>query len=150
VIPKGYKIDQRYTVEKVLGEGLSGEVLLVADDGGLQALKFLKKVQMNVSRDEALQNFKNEFSILQELNHPNTSRILDFGYDTRLQKYYLTTEFVSGGDLDSFCVVATIEEKERLIVEVLRALNYLHSRGIFHFDIKPQNILVGRSVCASC
>lgn len=145
MIPKGYKIDQRYTVEKVLGEGLSGEVLLVADESGLQALKFLKKVQMNLSRDEALQNFKNEFSILQELNHPNISRILDFGYDSKLQKYYLTTEFVAGGDLESFCSQASMEEKERLIVEVLRALSYLHSRGIFHFDIKPQNILVGKN-----
>lgn len=145
MIPKNYTIDQRYTVEKVLGDGLSGEVLLVKDSEGLKALKFLKKVQMNVSREEALQNFKNEFSILKELNHPHISRILDFGFDAKLQKYYLTTEYVSGGDLDTFCAKASLETKEKLIIEVLRALNYLHSRGIFHFDIKPQNILVGHN-----
>lgn len=138
-----HKIDQRYEIEKNLGGGLSGEVMLVKDpEGNRAALKFLKKVQMNVSRQEALQNFKNEFEILKQLNHPNISRILDFGFDSRIQKYYFTCEFISGAEMHDACKEANFETIEKLIVQVLRALNYLHSRGIYHFDIKPQNILV--------
>lgn len=136
------KIDQRYEVLKNLGGGLSGEVLLVQDHEGKKALKFLKKVQMNVSREEALTNFKNEFSILKELNHPNINRILDFGFDTRVQKYFFTNEYIEGTEFHQACQNQPLEVIERLIVQVLRALNYLHSRGIYHFDIKPQNILV--------
>lgn len=136
------KIDQRYTVIKSLGGGLSGEVLLVKDQEGFKALKFLKKVQLNVSRDEALNNFRNEFSILKELNHPNVNRILDFGFDVPVQKYYFTNEFIEGAELHKACEKQPIDVVEKLIVQILRALNYLHSRGIYHFDIKPQNILV--------
>lgn len=135
-------IDGRYEIVKSLGGGLSGEVHLVKDDEGTKALKFLKKVQMGVSREEALTNFKNEFAILKELNHPNIARILDFGYEVRSQKYYFTTEYVSGRELHTACEGQSFEVMERLIVQVLRALNYLHTRGIYHFDIKPQNVLV--------
>lgn len=137
------KIDQRYEVIKSLGGGFSGEVLLIKDpEGNEAALKFLKKVQLNVSRDDALHNFKNEFAILKELNHPNISRILDFGFETRMNKYYFTTEFIRGQEFHLACENQSIEMCEKLIVQVLRALQYLHSRSIFHFDIKPQNILV--------
>jgi transcriptional regulator with GAF, ATPase, and Fis domain len=139
---KAPKIDQRYEIIKPLGSGMSGDVILVKDDDGIKALKFLKKVQMNVSREDALNNFKNEFSILKELNHPNISRILDFGYETRMRKYYITTEFIEGAELHEACEEQPVEVIEKLAVQILRALNYLHTRGIYHFDIKPQNVLV--------
>lgn len=137
-----HKVDHRYEIVKTLGDGLSGEVMLVRDKDGEKALKFLKKVQLNVSREDALKNFKNEFEILKKLNHPHIARILDFGFDNKLQKYYFTSEFVSGALLDKACEGRPVEIVEKLIVQVLRALNYLHSRGVYHFDIKPQNVLV--------
>lgn len=136
------KIDRRYQIIKKLGYGMSGEVYLVKDHDGEKALKFLNQVQMNVSRDEALKNFKNEFSILKELNHPNIAQILDFGFDEETQKYYFSSELVDGTDLFSACRHQSVDVIEKIFIQVLRALNYLHSRGIYHFDIKPQNILV--------
>lgn len=142
LFPPGYKIDQRYEVVQTLGSGFSGEVLLVKDDDGLKALKLLKTVQMNVSSGEALANFRREFSILKELNHPHIARIMDFGLEAKLKKYFFTTEFVAGLEMHKACENAPIETIERLILQVLRALNYLHARGIFHYDLKPQNILI--------
>jgi serine/threonine protein kinase len=136
------KFDGRYKIVKSLGSGLSGEVLLVEDDEVLKALKVLKRVQFKVSKEEALQNFKSEFAILSELNHPGIARILDFGLESRLNKYYFSTEFIEGEDIFNASNQLSFEEIEDLIVQVLRALNYLHQRGIYHFDIKPQNILV--------
>lgn len=127
---------------RTLGSGLSGEVLAVEDHEGKKALKFLKRVQMNVSREEALTNFKNEFSILSELNHPGIARILDFGFDAQVNKYYFTTELISGADFFQATEGMPLATVEEMAVQVLRALNYLHARGVYHFDIKPQNILV--------
>ena len=83
------KVDNRYDIVRTLGSGLSGDVFEVEDKGARMALKFLKPVQLHVSRDEALQNFKNEFVLLSELNHPGVARILDFGFDAYLNKYLL-------------------------------------------------------------
>lgn len=142
-MPETAKIDQRYTIIRNIAGGLSGEVCFVSDpEGHNVALKFLKKIQRNVSREEALRNFKNKFEILKQLNHPNIARILDFVLDTWLQKYYFTTEFIEGAEFHKACQGQPIYVVEKIIVQVLRALNYLHSRGIYHFDIKPQNILV--------
>ncbi len=137
-----HKIDNRYRIVKELGSGFSGDVLLVEDDAGPKALKFLKPIQLNVSRDEALQNFKNEFSILSELNHPGIARILDFGFDTVVNKYYFTSELFEGEYFFKVTENISLDALEDLSIQVLRALNYLHSRGIYHLDIKPQNVLV--------
>jgi serine/threonine protein kinase/tetratricopeptide (TPR) repeat protein len=143
MLPPNYKIDQRYEVIKELGSGMSGEVYLVRDADGLKALKFLKKLQMGVSREDALRNFKNEFTILKELNHPGIGRIIDFGVEQKLNRYFYTTEFIPGAELHKVCEGQPFDVIERLLIEILRALNYLHTRGVYHFDIKPQNILVG-------
>src|SRR3990167_8216830 len=135
-------IDQRYKIIKTLGSGLSGDVFAVKDADGKKALKFLKKVQFNVSRDEALQNFKNEFSILSELNHPGIARILDFGFDPKIEKYYFTSELIEGRDFFTATELLPMEAVEDLVVQILRALSYLHSRGIYPLTINPQNFLV--------
>lgn len=139
------KIDSRYEVIKTLGVGLSGEVLAVSDHEGKKALKFLKRVQFNLSKEETLTNFKNEFSILKELSHPGIARILDFGFDPKINKYYFTTELVEGDDFFSTAQTISVEIIEELAVQTLRALSYLHSRRVYHFDIKPQNILIKKN-----
>lgn len=132
----------RYKVEKLLGSGLSGDVYAVTDGREKKALKLLKPVQMKISREEANKNFKSEFSILAELNHPGIARILDFGIDKTRNRNYFTSELIEGCDFFRATENQRVEVIEELAVQVLRALNYLHSRDIYHFDIKPQNILV--------
>lgn len=135
-------IDNRYNAVKKLGSGLSGEVWQVTDTEGEKALKLLNRVQMNVSREEALASFKSEFSILSELNHPGINRILDFGYDESQNRHFFTSELIIGSDFFSGTEGLGPEAIEELAVQIFRALNYLHSRGVYHLDIKPQNILV--------
>lgn len=141
-IPAGHTIDKRYIVTKSLGHGSAGIVVQVKDGAQLKALKLLKPIQPHISKKEALEIFKQEFSILSRLNHPGVARILDFGFDEYSQKYYFTTEFIDGQDFYSATENLTYPEIEDLIVQVLRALNYLHTRNILHHDIKPKNILV--------
>ncbi|MBL7685417.1 MAG: serine/threonine protein kinase, partial [Deltaproteobacteria bacterium] len=135
------KIDGKYEVIQKLGSGLSGEVVLAKDDQTSYALKFLKSSQQSFSKEEAIANFKNEFSLLKELHHPNVAKIHDFGYEAKEDRYYFATEYIDGPDLLTACQNKSPDEIELLMVQALRALEYLHSHAIYHFDLKPQNIL---------
>jgi len=140
-------IDQKYEVLRPLGAGMSGEVLLVRDRGGPEiALKLLKQWRPGIAEAEALESFKREFSVLKNLNHPNIARILDFGRDEE-GRYYFTSEYVEGADFFEATRGKSPEVIEDRVVQALRALEYLHSRGIYHLDIKPANLLVTREGC---
>src|SRR4030095_405668 len=137
-------IGGKYEMIKKLGSGFSGEVLLAKDAEGLYALKFLKSSPVGFSKEEAVANFKNEFSLLKELSHPHVARIEDFGYQAEQDQYFFTTEFIDGPNLFGAARNQSVEAVEDLFVQALRALEYLHSHAIYHFDLKPENILVGK------
>src|SRR5262245_24850990 len=96
-------IGGKYKMVKKLGSGFSGDVLLAKGVSGLFALKFLKSSQISFSKEEAIANFKNEFTLLKELSHPHVARIQDFGYEADQDQYFFTTEFIDGPNLLEAC-----------------------------------------------
>jgi tetratricopeptide (TPR) repeat protein len=137
-------IDGKYKTLQKLGEGYGGSVYLVEHRGKKIALKQLRIPEANagLSKEEILENFKQEFSTLKNLNHPHILRILDFGFDAEADFYYFTTEYIEGKDIFNATRNCSFEDTEDLFVQTLRALSYLHSQRVFHLDIKPGNILV--------
>ncbi|MCE9624799.1 MAG: protein kinase [Deltaproteobacteria bacterium] len=135
-------IDHDYQVLKTLGQGLAGEVFLVEKGKQKLALKLLKQAIANLSPQEAAAHFKAEFSILKQLSHPHIAKILDFGTDGQSDRHYYTSEFVDGGDIYAGTRKADPEQLEELFIQALRALEYLHTHRIPHFDIKPENLLL--------
>jgi len=136
-------IDNRYFVEKALGEGGSGKVYKVLDNisGEIQALKLLNPDL--ISSDE-LVLFEREFLNLKKLSHPNIIRVFNFGFEKSRQPYF-TMDFVEGPALqelfsESFDLSAFVQ----YATQICLALDYLHSRGIIHRDLKPANILLQR------
>ncbi|MCI0586680.1 MAG: sigma 54-interacting transcriptional regulator [Planctomycetes bacterium] len=87
-----------------------------------------------------------EFEALRGLDHPGLASILECG--TEGGRPYLTREFAEGGD---FTTLAPLDPKEAtaVLVEVARALGYLHARGVVHLDLKPANVLRVRSDSAT-
>lgn len=134
-------IDSKYTIQEKLGGGGFSEVYLVDGPNGESALKLLHQVAGSAAAS-ALDEFKNEFSILKNLNHPHIARILDFGYDEALGRYYYTTELIDGRPIFEATEDLSVEEVTDMVVQALRALAYLHSQHINHFDIKSANLLV--------
>jgi len=132
----------RWRVIQELGAGAMGRVLLAeGDDGGQVAIKLLGRSDSS-TRAHRIQSFKSEFSILKELSHPGINRVYDFGLDVDSGYYYFTTEFIDGAPFLGSLENANVDEIEDLFVQLLRALQYLHSHGIMHSDIKSANALV--------
>ncbi len=155
-------INYRYDICKKLGEGGSGEVFL-AEDALFNKRQCAIKVLHDVGQagDEAAAAFRNEVSVLLQLEHPNLVRILDFGMirsadPSSLQgRRFLAMEFVQGSDSLEWLSKLPHNESRNQIVEIillqaLSALSYIHREGIIHFDIKPQNlVLVGEANASS-
>ncbi|HXU13239.1 MAG TPA: serine/threonine-protein kinase, partial [Candidatus Binatia bacterium] len=119
-----------------------GSVCLVRDtllSGRPVALKFLKPDRI---LSGGIDLFKDEFRAMARLRHPNLAEVYDFGTSDTDGRHFLTMEFVDGDDLERLPRADLRARFDSLAVQCLRALDYIHSRGILHNDIKPQNILV--------
>lgn len=134
-------IDGKYDIKSTIGGGGFSEVYLVEGPKGECALKLLKGESEGL-KVSALEEFKHEFSILRNMRHPNIAGILDFGFDEKLGRYYYTSEFIEGESIVEATKDMDADEVTDLIVQTLRALEYIHSYRIYHFDIKAANILV--------
>lgn len=132
--------DKRYRVVRELGRGHSGTVYLAEDPQGTEvAIKCLS----SQSNETTLQRLRQEFLILRSLQHPNIAQPTDFGFDKNLGRYFFVAEYVRGASLDAACSESeAIDGAIRLFAQGLRALDYMHRRGVYHCDLKPKNILV--------
>lgn len=141
-------INNRYRIVRELGHGGMGTVYLIEDTLNADQIITLKKIRRDLLDERALTQFRYEFAALAQLRHPNLVAVYDFGITEDTQEYFFTMEYVPGEDLVSY---ASRRLKETpgdydwiydITVQVCRALQYIHSRGLIHYDIKPRNIFV--------
>ncbi|MDB5099201.1 MAG: putative serine/threonine protein kinase [Cyanobacteria bacterium RYN_339] len=134
----------RYHVRSVLGEGGMGTVYRVADKLGDMAEVALKTIKSAgpVTEDQRLR-FKEEFRAMARLKHPNTIEVLDFG-QLDATSLYITMEMVPGRELADVMGgrQMPLAEVYPLLIQLLQALDFIHSRLYVHRDIKSQNIRV--------
>jgi serine/threonine-protein kinase len=89
-----------------------------------------------------LDRFKREAKILAQIDHPNIIKVLDFG--TADSSFYLSFEYFEAKNLRYIIQHNNFSDKEKihLCIQLFKALDAAHQRGIIHRDIKPENILV--------
>jgi len=130
-----------YRLERLVGKGGMGEVhqAVQLSLGRVVALKLLAR---ELADDPTfVARFDKEAAALAALNHPNVVAIVDKGKADNT--YYLVMEFVDGPSLRevSKSPLLDISGALRIIMEISRAIDYAHNRGVIHRDLKPENIL---------
>ena len=134
----------RYAVLKRLGEGGKG-IVFKARDTALNRVVAIKMLKNPVTTGEAYTRFMTEAQSVAKLNHPNIVSIHDIGKEDGKQFFVL--EFVEGQSLrdlietypEGRCDIPTVL---RVGIDVCNALQYAHSQGILHRDVKPENIMI--------
>jgi serine/threonine protein kinase/tetratricopeptide (TPR) repeat protein len=136
-------ICNRYKVLRKLGAGSMGSVYL-CEDSVEKNIKVALKVLISDNLDDQDIWAKGEYEALTRLRHPNLARVYNFGCIGDSKDYYIVSEFIKGIDLYSGTEYLHYDEITDIVVQICRALEYIHSQGYVHFDIKPDNILVTR------
>lgn len=139
----GKKLDGRYEITELVGVGGMADVYKGIDviDNKPVAIKILKKEF--VENEEFLRRFRNESKAIAVLSHPNIVKIYDVGFSEKIQ--YIIMEYIDGITLKEYIEeekVLTWKDTVHFIIQILRALQHAHEKGIVHRDIKPQNIMM--------
>ena len=133
----------RYQVEAEIGRGGASRVFrATAADGTPVALKVLRpELTVTVTADR----FLREIQIVQRLDHPHISRIIDSGQSEWL--IYYAMPFIPGPSLQQVLRqrgTVAAEDVNRLARDLLGAIGHAHERGIVHRDVKPDNVMIDR------
>ncbi len=131
-------ISPRYQITGEIGSGGIGKVYKAVDRhaGKTVAIKVLSHPDQ-----EHIDRFKNEFLLLRRLNHPHIVPVYDFGFSEESFPYF-SMEYVEAQDWNSLLRPLDYSEFRLLIFRICGTLDFLHSKGIIHGDLKPSNILL--------
>jgi len=137
----------RYEIEKTLGRGAMGVVYLARDPiiDRLVALKTLRVDLDAEFADEFRERFVREARAAGRLNHPGIVTVHDVGEDPETGLMYIAMEHVEGRDLKQILADGHLfrpSEAARIAADVATALDYAHSLGVVHRDVKPANIIL--------
>ncbi|XP_047101972.1 serine/threonine-protein kinase stk11-like isoform X2 [Schistocerca piceifrons] len=141
---KKCKIIGKYVMGDLLGEGSYSKVKELLDTVSLcrRAVKILKKKKLRrIPNGE--QNVQREIQLLKTLQHKNVIHLVEVLYNDEKQKMYMVLEYCVGGLQD---MLESAPKKKfplwQAHGQLIDGLEYLHSKGIVHKDIKPGNLLL--------
>lgn len=136
-----------YDFGELVGQGAFALVrqAVKRETGEKVAVKIIDKSKITGNLENAVER---EIEILKQLKHPNIVALHDIFIDDK--HYYLVMDYVPHGDLMDFLLNAQTPEGpglpesmcQQIVKQVLEAVAYVHSVGISHRDLKPDNILI--------
>ncbi|KAH7432985.1 hypothetical protein KP509_07G049400 [Ceratopteris richardii] len=150
----GKRMINNYIKERVINIGNYSKVVLcrnVADEE-FYAMKIVRKPRLQKftipSSEASCSDIYKEISIMKELDHPNIVKLIEVIDDSDCDRLYMILEYVKGGCIlkgpDSTGGIPEATARKYLR-DIVTGLRYLHSCGIIHGDIKPENLLINDS-----
>lgn len=132
-----------YRLVERLGEGGMGEVWLAEQLEPVQREVALKIIKPGMHTAQVVSRFEAERQALAVMDHPHIARVFDAGVTDDGRPYFVM-ERVRGVDLVTCCDQRSLDlsGRIRLFIDVCRAVQHAHQKGVVHRDLKPGNILV--------
>jgi serine/threonine-protein kinase len=137
------KLNERFRPVHRIAAGGMGKIYLAQEvlSGRYVALKVMAN---DATRDQSLvQQFIREAVITARLQHPNVIPVYDLGFLGGTQLYY-TMRYIENESFAHLLGSTDLFEALRILRSVGYALQHAHAQGLWHRDVKPANILVGR------
>lgn len=139
----GKKLDGRYELLELIGVGGMADIYRARDivEDRIVAVKILKTEF--AGSEEFLRRFRNESKAIALLSHPNIVKIYDVGFTDKVQ--FIVMEYVDGITLTDYIEqqgVLKWRDAVHFTIQILKALQHAHDRGIVHRDIKSSNIML--------
>ena len=133
----------RYKLLERLPEGGMGTVWVAEQSEPVRRKVALKVIKLGMDTRQVMARFEAERQALALMNHPNIAKVLDAGATEKGRPFFVM-ELVSGEPITTYCDRQNLPTHARLelFVQVCRAVQHAHQKGIIHRDIKPSNILV--------
>ncbi len=132
-----------YKLREKIGEGGMGVVYAAEQERPIRRKVAIKVIKPGMDSRAVLARFEAEQQALAIMNHRNIAKVLDAGIADSGRPYFVM-ELVSGIPITEYCDEnqMSIEERLTLFIQVCRAIQHAHQKGIIHRDIKPSNVLV--------
>ena len=139
------KIWDKYLFKKIIGKGGFSTVISLheKDSNRIVAAKVIDKGKIS---PDTLRLLQEEPAILKNISHSSIIPLIDFVESQK--RIFILLEYMEGGDLSKFIKERRKSgtyfkeyEVQQVIYRLLFALQYLHTRGIIHRDVKPGNII---------
>lgn len=132
-------MSSQYQILDLIGQGQFGRVFkaIHTQTGSLVALKELEKKRFSTHK------FLRELSFLTQLQHPNIVACQAIEHTEKGR--YLVLDYWDGGNLRHFMQsnnATSVVQSLKIVADVLSGLEYAHTHGTVHCDIKPDNILL--------
>jgi serine/threonine-protein kinase len=132
-----------YKLLEQIGEGGFGVVYMAQQLQPVRRKVALKIIIPGMDTREVVVRFEAERQALAVMDHPNIAKVLDAG-PTASGRPYFVMELVHGVPITAFCDAQKLPHADRLelFIDVCRAVQHAHQKGVIHRDLKPSNVLV--------
>lgn len=133
----------RFQILELLGEGGMGVVYKAQQLEPVQRQVALKIIKPGMNSQQVLQRFEVERRTLALMDHHGIARVLDAGKTYEGHPFF-AMELVEGQPLTTYCQTHAVPLRDRLalMIDICRAVQHAHQKGVIHRDLKPSNLLV--------
>ncbi len=132
-----------YKLLELIGEGGFGAVYMAEQEKPIRRRVALKIIKLGMDTKRIIARFEAERQALAMMEHPNIAKVFEAG-STDKGRPYFAMELVKGVPITEYCDKNSLETQQRLelFIDVCRAVEHAHQKGIIHRDIKPSNVMV--------